>query len=66
MLGRADIQVQLLVLNDRERRVVLTDLHHRPEFTAGALEVVLERAQVQPIIHVDDRSPQGYRLLVRW
>lgn len=66
MLGRADIQVQLLVLNDRERRVVLTDLHHRPEFMAGALEVVLERAQVQPIVHVDDRSPQGYRLLVRW
>ncbi|ATB28321.1 DUF2378 family protein [Melittangium boletus] len=66
MMGRPDIEFQLVVLNDRERRVCISDVHNRPEFVAGSMEVALERAHVQPIIHVDDRSPQGFRLLVRW
>jgi len=66
MMGRPDLQVRLELLGERERRLFVSDVHNRPEFIAGALEVALERAHVQPIIHVDDRSPQGFRLLIRW
>ena len=48
------------------RRVTIPDTHNRPEFIAGALEVALERAHVQPIITVEDRSHLGFRLLIRW
>ena len=66
MMGRPDLDVQLVSLGERTRRVTLPDCHNRPEFIAGALEVALERAHVQPLISVEDRSHLGFRLLIRW
>jgi uncharacterized protein (TIGR02265 family) len=67
MMGRAEIQVQSVNLGERARRVSIADTHNPPELYVGALEVVLEYAHArQPIIHVDDRSLHGFRLLVRW
>ena len=66
MMGRPDLEVQLVSVGERARRITIPDTHNRPEFIAGALEVALERAHVQPIISVEDRSHLGFRLLVRW
>ena len=66
MMGRPDLDVQLVPLGERTRRVTIPDIHNRPEFIAGALEVALERAHAQPIISVEDRSHLGFRLLIRW
>jgi uncharacterized protein (TIGR02265 family) len=66
MMGRPDLDVQLIPMGERARRVTIPDTHNRPEFIAGALEVALERAHVQPIITVEERSHLGFRLLVRW
>lgn len=66
MMGRPDLEVQLVAVGERARRITIPDTHNRPEFIAGALEVALERAHVQPIISVEDRSHLGFRLLVRW
>jgi uncharacterized protein (TIGR02265 family) len=66
MMGRPDLDVQLIPQGERARRVSIPDIHNRPEFIAGALEVALERAHVQPIITVEERSHLGFRLLVRW
>jgi uncharacterized protein (TIGR02265 family) len=66
MMGRPDLDVQMIPLGERARRVTIPDIHNRPEFIAGALEVALEKAHVQPIITVEERSPLGFRLLVRW
>jgi uncharacterized protein (TIGR02265 family) len=66
MMGRPDLEVQLVSVGERARRITIPDTHNRPEFIAGALEVALERAHVQPIVSVEDRSHLGFRLLVRW
>jgi uncharacterized protein (TIGR02265 family) len=66
MMGRPDLEVQLISVGDRARRVTIPDMHNRPEFIAGALEVALERAHVKPCISVEDRSHLGFSLLVRW
>ncbi|WNG20444.1 DUF2378 family protein [Cystobacter fuscus] len=67
MMGRSEVQVQAISLGERSRRVSISDIHNPPEIYVGAIEVVLEYAHArQPLIHVDDRSPQGFRLLVRW
>jgi uncharacterized protein (TIGR02265 family) len=66
MMGRPELQVQTVSLGERARRVTLSDIYNPPELIAGALEVALEYAHAQPIIGVEDRSPQGFRLLVRW
>jgi uncharacterized protein (TIGR02265 family) len=66
MMGRPDLDVQLVAVGERARRITIPDIHNRPEFIAGALEVALERAHVQPLVSVEDRSPLGFRLLVRW
>lgn len=66
MMGRPDLEVKLVLLGERTRSITLADQYNRPEFIAGALEVALERAHARPILDVDDRSPLGFRLLVRW
>ncbi|QRN99283.1 DUF2378 family protein [Archangium violaceum] len=66
MMGRQDLEVQMVSVGERARRVTILDIHNRPEFIAGALEVALERAHAQPLVTVEDRSPQGFRLLIRW
>ena len=66
MMGRPDLEVQLVPMGERARRVSIPDMHNRPEFIAGALEVALERAHVQPIITVEERSYLGFSLLIRW
>lgn len=66
MMGRPDLEVQLVAVGERARRITIPDTHNRPEFIAGALEVALERAHVQPLVSVEDRSHLGFRLLVRW
>jgi Protein of unknown function (DUF2378) len=66
MMGRPDLEVQLVSVGERARRITIPDIHNRPEFIAGALEVALERAHVQPIVSVEERSHLGFRLLVRW
>jgi uncharacterized protein (TIGR02265 family) len=66
MMGRPDLEVRLISVGDRARRVTIPDMHNRPEFIAGALEVALERAHVKPCISVEDRSHLGFSLLVRW
>jgi uncharacterized protein (TIGR02265 family) len=66
MMGRPDLEVQMLTVGERSRRVTIPDTHNRPEFIAGALEVALERAHVQPLVSVEDRSHLGFRLLIRW
>jgi uncharacterized protein (TIGR02265 family) len=66
MMGRPELDVQILPLGERTRRITVPDAHNRPEFIAGAMEIALERAHVQPIISVEERSHLGFRLLVRW
>ncbi|MCY1081518.1 DUF2378 family protein [Archangium lansingense] len=66
MMGRPDLEVQLASVGERARRITIPDMHNRPEFIAGALEAALERAHVQPIVSVEERLVQGFRLLVRW
>ncbi|NPC87272.1 DUF2378 family protein [Pyxidicoccus fallax] len=66
MMGRPDIEVTLTPAGDRGRRLYLTDRYNRPDLMAGGLERMLELASVQPRITVEERSAEGYRLLVRW
>ncbi len=66
MMGRPDLTVHLVAMGERARRVSIPDTHNRPELIAGAIEAGLERAHVQPIISVEERSNMGFRLLVRW
>ncbi|HYO57728.1 DUF2378 family protein [Archangium sp.] len=66
MMGRPDLEVRVVSAGERTRRVTIFDTHNRPEFIAGALEVALERAHVQPLITVEERSHLGFRLLIRW
>lgn len=66
MMGRPDLEVQLVAVGERARRITLLDVHNRPELIAGGLEVALEGAHAQPLVSVEDRSHLGFRLLVRW
>lgn len=66
MMGRPDLQVRLVSRGMRERVASIPDIHNPPEFIAGALEVALELAHARPIILVEDRSPPGFRLNIRW
>ncbi len=66
MMGRGDVEVTLSPVGDKGRRIHLTDRYNRPDLMAGGLERMMELAQVQPRITVEERSPEGYRLLVRW
>jgi uncharacterized protein (TIGR02265 family) len=66
MMGRTDIAVTLTPVGERGRRIHLTDRYNRPDLMAGGLERMLELTSVQPRITVEERSPDGYRLLVRW
>jgi len=66
MVGRADIEVTLSPVGDRGRRLHLTDRYNRPDMMAGSLEHMLELTSVQPRITVEERSAEGYRLLIRW
>ncbi|MFP2925755.1 DUF2378 family protein [Pyxidicoccus sp. 3LG] len=66
MMGRTDIAVTLSPVGDKGRRVHLTDRYNRPDLMAGGLERMLELTNVQPRITVEERSAEGYRLLVRW
>jgi uncharacterized protein (TIGR02265 family) len=66
MMGRPDLEVRTVSVGERARRITFMDTHNHPEFLAGAIEAGLERAHVQPIITVEERSHQGFRLLVRW
>jgi uncharacterized protein (TIGR02265 family) len=66
MMGRPDLEVRMVPLGERSHSVYIPDVHNRPEFIAGAMEVALELAHVQPIILVEEQSPTGFRLLIRW
>lgn len=66
MMGRPDVEVTLSPVGDKGRRIHLTDRYNRPDLMAGGLERMMELAQVQPRITVEERSTEGYRLLVRW
>ncbi len=66
MMGRSDIGVTRTPVGDRGRRIHLTDRYNRPDLMAGGLERMLELTSVQPRITVEERSAEGYRLLVRW
>lgn len=67
MMGRGDLEVTMTPVTERSRRVYLPDRYNRPEFLAGALEVALERANArQFLVTVEERSPEGYRLFLRW
>lgn len=67
MMGRGEMTVTMTPVSERARRVYLPDRYNRPEFLAGCLEVGLERANAQqPVVTVEERSPEGYRLFLRW
>lgn len=66
MMGRTDIEVSLSPVGDRGRRLHLKDRYNRPDLMAGGLERMMELASAQPRITVEERSAEGYRLLVRW
>lgn len=66
MMGRPDIEVTLTPVGERGRRIYLTDRYNRPDLMAGGLERMLELTSVQPRITVEERSAEGYRLLIRW
>ncbi|MBZ4421067.1 DUF2378 family protein [Myxococcus sp. RHSTA-1-4] len=66
MMGRTDVEMTLSAVGERGRRLHLTDRYNRPDLMAGGLERMLELASVQPRITVEERSAEGYRLLVRW
>ncbi|MCE9671916.1 DUF2378 family protein [Myxococcus stipitatus] len=66
LMGRPDIEVTCTPVGERGRRLVLTDRYNRPDVVAGGLERMLEVANAQPRITVEERTPERYRLLVRW
>ncbi|MCY1020367.1 DUF2378 family protein [Pyxidicoccus sp. MSG2] len=66
LMGRTDVVVTLTPVGDRGRRIYFTDRYNRPDLMAGGLERMLELTSVQPRITVEERGPEGYRLLVRW
>ncbi|WP_163870096.1 DUF2378 family protein [Myxococcus eversor] len=66
MMGRADIEITMSPVGERGRRLHITDRYNRPDLMAGGLERMLELANAQPRITVEERSADGYRLLVRW
>lgn len=66
MMGRTDIEVTLSPVGERGRRIHLMDRYNRPDLMAGGLERMLELTSVQPRINVEERSAEGYRLLIRW
>ena len=66
LMGRPDLEVRMVAVGERARSISVPDQYNRPEFIAGALEVAIERAHARPNILVEERSPQGFRLLVRW
>ncbi len=66
LMGRTDIHVTLTPVGDRGRRIHLTDRYNRPDLMAGGMERMLELTSAQPRITVEERSAEGYRLLVRW
>lgn len=67
MMGRDDLEVTITTVTERSRRIYFPDRYNRPEFFAGALEVALERASArQFLVTVEERTPEGYRLFLRW
>jgi uncharacterized protein (TIGR02265 family) len=66
MMGRGEMEVRIMPAGDTARRIYFGDIYNRPEFLAGALEVGLERAHVKPIVSVEERTTEGYRLFLRW
>lgn len=66
MMGRGEVEVTITPVGERARRVHLPDRYNRPDFLAGCLEVSLEHANARPIVTVEERTPDGYRLLLRW
>jgi uncharacterized protein (TIGR02265 family) len=66
MMGRGELEVTIAPVGERARRVHVPDRYNRPDFVAGSLEVGLERANARPLVTVEERSPEGYRLLLRW
>ncbi|XXF81660.1 DUF2378 family protein [Myxococcaceae bacterium GXIMD 01537] len=66
MMGRGETAVTITSVNERARRVHLADRYNRPEFLAGCLEVALEHANARPLVTVEERGIDGYRLFLRW
>ncbi|WP_095960457.1 DUF2378 family protein [Corallococcus macrosporus] len=66
MMGRSDLDVSMSPEGERGRRISMSDRFNRPELMAGGLEAMLELANARPRITVEERSSEGYRLLVRW
>ncbi|MBZ4394353.1 DUF2378 family protein [Myxococcus sp. AS-1-15] len=66
LMGRTDIDVTQTPVGERGRRIVFTDRYNRPDLMAGGLERMMELANAQPRITVEERNVEGYRLLVRW
>ncbi|QSQ23486.1 DUF2378 family protein [Pyxidicoccus parkwayensis] len=66
MMGRPDLEVTMTPEGERGRRIQFKDRYNRPDLMAGGLEHMLELARAQPRITVEERNPEGYRLLVRW
>lgn len=66
IMGRPDMVVRITPAGDRGRRVHFGDTYNHPDFMAGNLEVALEKASASPIIAVEERTAEGYRLFARW
>jgi uncharacterized protein (TIGR02265 family) len=66
MMGRPDMVPQITPAGDKARRIAFKDTYNRPEFLAGAIEAGMERTHVRPTVTVEERTPEGYRLFLRW
>ncbi|AGC47922.1 hypothetical protein MYSTI_06649 [Myxococcus stipitatus DSM 14675] len=66
MMGRPDLEVTMTPVGERGRRLVIPDRFNRPELFAGGFERMLEMANAQPRITVEERFSDSYRLLIRW
>lgn len=66
MMGRPDVEVAQTPVGERGCRLQMKDRYNKPDLMAGGLERMLELTHVQPRITVEERNPEGYRLLVRW
>jgi len=65
-MGRPDIRVTVQVVGETERLLLFENTEPRPEFTAGSIEVGLERARARAKVTVEDRQATSYVLRVRW
>jgi len=65
-MRRPDMHVIVQVVGETECRLLFRDTEPLPDFSAGMVEIALERARVRAKVTVADRQATSYALRIRW